>query len=339
MWGAYKMKKEKYLFFSKRLLASIIVLFLMCGCSSVETAIDETETQIAQVSSEIEENDSETEELLEQEAEWSLSVATYDDTTEDSTIDYVVSDGTLIFNNIEYRIIEVDGGDRSGERENNVAVDIGFGDRVYWGLTNEYGQLVYVLADEIILQDDDNEPVNSSGRYYSDEADVPGTEQDDLDQGHIIADSLGGVANAYNITPQNSTLNRSGDQAYMEKVIRDAESCINFFATITYADTSTQIPSSYRYEYTINGTVIIDEFENGNPEDYIVESDTSEEDITSSNTDVSTNEENLSAVDTNGNGTVTIQEAKDAGYSMPITSDHWLYPYMNDADGDGMVGE
>jgi len=24
---------------------------------------------------------------------------------------------------------------------------------------------------------------------------------------------------------------------------------------------------------------------------------------------------------------------------MPITSDHWLYPYMDDRDGDGMVGE
>jgi hypothetical protein len=24
---------------------------------------------------------------------------------------------------------------------------------------------------------------------------------------------------------------------------------------------------------------------------------------------------------------------------MPIYSDHWLYPYMDDRDGDGMVGE
>ncbi|KAF0818137.1 hypothetical protein KIS4809_2939 [Bacillus sp. ZZV12-4809] len=42
---------------------------------------------------------------------------------------------------------------------------------------------------------------------------------------------------------------------------------------------------------------------------------------------------------TNGNGQVTIQEAKDAGYSMSIMSDHWLYPYMDDRDNDGMVGE
>jgi len=50
-------------------------------------------------------------------------------------------------------------------------------------------------------------------------------------------------------------------------------------------------------------------------------------------------EGDLTSVDTNGNGKVTIQEAKDAGFSMPIYKDHWLYKYMDDRDGDGMVGE
>lgn len=50
-------------------------------------------------------------------------------------------------------------------------------------------------------------------------------------------------------------------------------------------------------------------------------------------------EGDLASVDTNGNGKVTIQEAKDAGFSMPIYKDHWLYKYMDDRDGDGMVGE
>lgn len=50
-------------------------------------------------------------------------------------------------------------------------------------------------------------------------------------------------------------------------------------------------------------------------------------------------EGDVSTVDANGNGTVTIDEAKSTGYSMPITSDHWLYQYMRDNDNDGMVGE
>ncbi len=49
--------------------------------------------------------------------------------------------------------------------------------------------------------------------------------------------------------------------------------------------------------------------------------------------------ESIDDIDTNGNGIVTISEAKAAGYDMPITSEHWLYKYMVDSDGDGIVGE
>lgn len=243
-----------------------------------------------------------------------------------------------------YKLIEVDGGDLSGYREPNVVVDIGYGDREYWAFTNEYGQLVRVIADEIILQDDENEPVLSSGRYYSDEAKVPGVESDVLDEGHIIADSLGGVSNAYNITPQDSTLNRHGDQAYIEDAIRKAGGAANFEAIITYPNTETQIPSSYQYTYTLMGKEIVDTFENVNP-DEVNESlgltGSEPSDSTSSNTNSTSSDTNgdISSVDTNGNGQVTIKEAKEAGFSMPITSDHWLYPYMHDADKDGMVGE
>lgn len=128
--------------------------------------------------------------------------------------------------------------------------------------------MVKVVAKEIVLQDDSKEPVNSKGRYYPDEAKVPGVESKNLDEGHVIADSLGGVSNAYNITPQNSTLNRHGDQAYMEKVIRDAGGCTDFVAIITYPNTTTQIPSHYSYTYTIKGNVVNDEFDNINPDEY-----------------------------------------------------------------------
>ena len=244
------------------------------------------------------------------------------------------------YNGIRYKVIEVDGGDISGYREANVAVNIGYGDREYWAFTNEYGQLIYVIAEKIILQDDSSEPVNSDGRYYDDEAKVPGTESEVLDEGHIIADSLGGVSNAYNITPQNSTLNRHGDQAYMEKVIRNAGGCEYFVATITYPDTETQIPSHYHYEYILNGEQIVDDFDNINPDEVNskIEQEPNEnkEDVIQSTLD---EKAELKRIDKNGNGKVTIAEAKSAGYAMPIYSDHWLYKYMDDRDGDGMVGE
>ncbi|MGX1265787.1 hypothetical protein RKD55_003591 [Rossellomorea marisflavi] len=240
----------------------------------------------------------------------------------------------------DYKLIEVDGGDRSGDREPNVRVDIGFGDREYWAFTNEYGQLIRVEAKEIVLQDDKTEPVKSSGRYYYDEANVPGTERSYLDQGHVIADSLGGVSNAYNITPQDSTLNRHGDQAYMEKVIRDAGGVTDFVAKISYPDTETQIPDHYTYTYIMKGRTVTDDFDNVNPDDVNAQAEAEPEPEAAP--EAAAPEEgshDISKVDTDHNGRVTIAEAKAAGFEMPITSDSWLYEYMDDRDGDGMVGE
>ncbi len=253
----------------------------------------------------------------------------------ENALEYHIVGEILTYQGEDYIMIEVEGGDRNGDREPNVAVDIGFGDREYWGLTNEYGQLIYVLAEEVNLQNEDIEEVNGDGRYYSDEADVPGTELDTLDQGHVIADSLGGVANAYNITPQDSVLNRHGEQAYMESAIRDAGGCDNLEVTISYSGTDTQIPSGYRYEYELMDHLMIDEFENKNPEETVNAAEESSAGVVDKE-DVG---QDLSGIDTNGNRIVTIKEAEAAGYAMPIKSDHWLYQYMKDNDGDGMVGE
>ena len=161
-----------------------------------------------------------------------------------------------------YKIVDVNYCSLSGSRQANVAVDIGYGDREYWAFTNEHGQLVKVVAKKIVPQNDDTEDVNSNGRYCNDEAKVPGVEASDLDEGHVIADSLGGVSNAYNITPQNSTLNRTGKQADMEESIRKAGGCTDFTAIITYPNTSTMTPSHYAYTYTLNGKIIKTEFDN-----------------------------------------------------------------------------
>lgn len=123
----------------------------------------------------------------------------------------------------------------------------------------------------------------------------------------------------------------------MESVIRSAAGGVtDFEAIITYPDTTTQIPSSYQYTYTLMGEVIVDDFENVNTDEVNKELGLTGEE-SEATTDITEND--VSSVDTNGNGQVTIKETKAAGYSMPITSDHWLYQYMDDRDGDGMVGE
>lgn len=133
-----------------------------------------------------------------------------------------------------------------------------------------------------------------------------------------------------------SSLFRTGIKKSMHPH-RDAGGVTDFEAIITYPDTETQIPSSYQYTYTLMGNEIIDTFDNVNPDEGnesldLTDSESSEQ--TSSNTSG-----DVSSVDTNGNGQVTIKGAKAAGFSIPITSDHWLYKYMDDRDGDGLVGE
>jgi hypothetical protein len=94
---------------------------------------------------------------------------------------------------------------------------------------------------------------------------------------------------------------------------------------------------SYQYTYTLMGNKIVDTFDNMNPDE--VNSSLGLTGSKPSNSTSSNTNDDISRVDTNGNGQVTIKEAKGAGFSMPITSDHWLYPYMRDNDHDGMVGE
>ena len=325
----------------RKLVWAMSSILLLSACTPTEAVTEEqiTASSLIESSVAVASVPTDTEESKEIEEVYSDSVVPSDAFESAETQSSVSHD--------DYALIEVYGGELSGYRAANVVVDIGFGDREYWAYTNEYGQLVRVVAAEIILQDDATEPVNSNGRYYDDEAKVPGTENSNLDEGHVIADSLGGVANAYNITPQDSVLNRHGDQAYMERNIVQAGGATNFEAIITYPDTTTQVPSYYKYTYTINGYQVVDEFQNVNPDEYnAAQGLTGEDSSPSGNSGIAafaapteTAGGDVSTVDTNGNGQVTIQEAKNAGYAMPIYSNHWLYPYMDDRDGDGQVGE
>ena len=130
----------------------------------------------------------------------------------------------------------------------------------------------------------------------------------------------------------------------MEDVIRKAGGATNFETQITYPDTSTMIPSAYQYTYTVRGNTVVDRFKNGNPDEtnaalgLTKKKEKKTESSATSSTDTTATED-VSRIDTDGNGQVTIQEAKDAGFAMPIMEKHWLYQYMRDNDHDGMVGE
>lgn len=147
--------------------------------------------------------------------------------------------------------------DMTGTRKANVVVDVGYGAGNYLARTNKFGQVVEMYAQELSLQTEQTEQT-VEGRYCADEANVPGTEDYNLDQGHIIADVLGGVGNAYNITPQNSSVNQEGGEWYnMEQDIRDAlgngQLVSNFHVLISYPNSETQTPNQYRAAYNLNG--------------------------------------------------------------------------------------
>ena len=306
----YTVKPIKYYLSLVGVMVATFLIFGMSGNSNVNTVSTNDHQTTSIKNTEESTTDKEVDENKDSDKENTKnSQTTTNESTSDNQEDLFAG----------YKLIEVDGGDLSGHREPNVVVDIGFGDREYWAFTNEYGQLVKVVAKEIILQDDSTEPVNSKGRYYSDEAKVPGVERSDLDEGHIIADSLGGVSNAYNITPQNSTLNRHGDQAYMEKVIRDAGGCTDFVAIITYPNTTTQIPCHYSYTYTLKGNVIKDEFDNINPDKYnsSLESNTSTNNSSSTSSKVNNTTNNSNANSNSKNESQSSVNSSEIVYWTP----------------------
>lgn len=239
---------------------------------------------------------------------------------------------TTDFDKSKNTIVSADSCSLSGGRVENAKVDIGYdsdyANREYWAYTNEYGQLVYVEAAEIILQNDDKE-IAGDDRYCSDEAKVPGVEESDLDEGHVIADSLGGASNAYNITPQGSQLNRHGTQADIEEDIREAGGATNFTATITYPDTDTQIPSEYTLSYTVNGQEKSQTFAN----EYTPDGSSS---VVNENTNTDTTEQTTN--DNESNDDVyyaNCTEVRDASAS-PIHKGDPGYSSNLDRDGDGV---
>lgn len=155
------------------------------------------------------------------------------------------------------------------ERTANVVVSIGATDdgvpREYYAVTNSTGQLVEVIARDIIVQNDDTETVSDKGRYCDYLPFVPGAGKG-FDRGHVIADSLGGQSNVYNLAPQNATLNRYGDQAFIENQIRKAGGAADFHAVLTYPDSHSDVPSRYSIAYSLENTPRVRTFANIDPD-------------------------------------------------------------------------
>ena len=170
---------------------------------------------------------------------------------------------------LSYLSNDVDTCDISGFRKANAKIDIGVDTkkitRNYYGYTNEYSQLVKVTADKLILQT--KEEGIYDGRYCQDEAKVSGTEKKDYDEGHVIADSLGGASNAYNITPQKSNVNRKGGKQYeleekFRNILANGGEITNLNVDIIYDNKVTQTPSKYIFSWVENGNQRNEEFLN-----------------------------------------------------------------------------
>lgn len=171
----------------------------------------------------------------------------------------------MITNN---RKIKVDACDTSGERRRNAKVDIGYDSynikRNYYGYTNNNRQLVYVEAQNLILQTKQEE--HHGNRLCNGQADVKGTELKNYDKGHVIADALGGVSNAYNITPEHSYVNRKGVQYQLERYLinqlQNNHQVTNVKVIISYPDDKTQIPNKYDFSWELDGKQQQVSFEN-----------------------------------------------------------------------------
>lgn len=246
-----------------------------------------------------------------------------------------ISSGFGVFSEVysfeasSYKTVKVSACNLSGTRKKNAKVDVGYGGRKYYAYTNKYGQVTKVTAKEIILQKKKEEL--SNGRYCKDEAKVSGTESYKYDEGHVIADSLGGTSNAYNITPQASNVNRSGGKQYAieQKILkaeRSGKQVTNFVATVKYANTKTQIPSSYKISFKIDGKSYSYSFSNK----YVKQKSSTTKNSSS----------NGGAIKTNGKDYGTCAAAnkvygsKWKGYKKGYNTE---YNYHRDSDGDGWV--
>lgn len=142
-------------------------------------------------------------------------------------------------------------------RNPNVKVNIGSNGREYYAYTNEYSQLAFISADQITVQDESTETVNESGQYCDSPAAVSG------DSGTtpktVIADSLGGASNSYNVIPAGNVY--SGLES-IENEILAAGGATEFRAYFTYPSTDSNTPDTVSISYKLGSQLMEYNFNN-----------------------------------------------------------------------------
>ena len=316
-------RKKLYGILSAIVVASLVFVGVSPWTPEVtEATANDSKTQVVSNTDEKENSTPKNDKKAEEKVESTKNDSDSNSSSDKSTSNNTTSNADMFDG---YQIVDVNFCSLSGNRVANAAVDIGYGDREYWAFTNEHGQLVKVVAKKIVPQNDDTEDVNSNGRYCNDEAKVPGVEASDLDEGHVIADSLGGVSNAYNITPQNSTLNRTGKQADMEESIRKAGGCTDFTAIITYPNTSTMTPSHYAYTYTLNGKVVKTEFDNkGSSSSSKSSSSSTSSSNKKSSSSSTSNKKSSSSNSSSSNSSKSSSSSNSSVESTPVGGQVWI---------------
>lgn len=142
-------------------------------------------------------------------------------------------------------------------RKPNVKVNIGYGSRQYFAYTNEYGQLAYISADEIIVQDESTESVNDSGQYCDGPAQISGDSGTTAKT--VISDSLGAASNSYNVIPAGNVY--SGLESIENEILANG-GATEFKAYFTYETTDSTTPHMISISYKIGSQLVEYNFNN-----------------------------------------------------------------------------
>lgn len=219
-------------------------------------AIDSENEEVLAYQQELSEVDLSEEDLFEQAKIYSRGLE-LEDALGTILVDLEINDTGIDKDLYDNSFIQVSACSYNVTRSPNAKVNIGLGDRKYYAYTNEYAQLAFISADQIIVQDESSEAVDESGQYCSEIAEVDG------DTGTtpktVISDSLGAASNSYNVIPAASAY--SGLES-IENEILASGGATDFRAYFTYPDSESNTPNLIDISYKLGSTLVEYQYNN-----------------------------------------------------------------------------